>query len=59
MRIENNLNIDILFVNHKLLANNSDLYVSHDTWGPYEVMLKMMKHFKLNFHLNQLGFYLD
>ena len=34
----------------KLLPNNADLYVSHVTWGPYEVMLKMLKHYKLNFH---------
>jgi hypothetical protein len=37
----------------KLLSD--DLYVSHVTWGPYEVMLKMAKHYRLNFHLNQHG----
>lgn len=34
----------------KILENNSDLFVSHDTWGRYEVMLKMLKHYKLKYH---------
>ena len=37
----------------KLLPD--DLYVSHVTWGPYEVMLKVLKHYKLNYHLNLIG----
>lgn len=39
----------------KVLDNYADLYVSHVTWGPYEVMLKLMKHFKLNYHTNKNG----
>ena len=41
--------------NKKILPNNKDLFVSHVTWGPFEVMLKLMKHFKLNFHIKHLG----
>ena len=39
----------------KVLGNNADLLVSHDTWGPYEVMLKVAKHFKLHYHRSERG----
>lgn len=36
----------------KLLPNNQDLYVAHDTWTEYESMLRILKLYKLNYHLN-------
>jgi hypothetical protein len=36
----------------KVIANNSDIYFSHDTWGPYEMMLRILKHYKLNYRLS-------
>lgn len=38
----------------KLLPNNQDLFVSHVTWTVYESMLRILKHLKLNYHLNNL-----
>jgi len=39
----------------KLLPNNQDIFVSQDTWTNYESMLRILKHFKLNYHLNLIG----
>ena len=36
----------------KLLGQNSDLYVSHVSWLDFETMLRILKHFKLNYHIN-------
>jgi hypothetical protein len=35
----------------KLLPDNSDLFVSHDTWTVFESMLRILKHYKLNYRL--------
>ncbi len=37
----------------KLIGKNQDIYVSHDTWTEYESMLRILKLYKFNFHLNQ------
>ncbi|RWS17237.1 putative phospholipase B-like 2 [Dinothrombium tinctorium] len=34
----------------KVLANNSDLFVSQDTWNDYQSMLRILKKFKLHLH---------
>lgn len=34
----------------KLLDNNSDLFVSHNTWTGYETMRRIAKRYTLNFH---------
>lgn len=39
----------------KLLPNNSDLLTSHVTWTVYESMLRILKHYKFNYHLNAIG----
>jgi len=31
----------------RLLPNNSDIYVSHDTWNSYQSMLRILKNYKL------------
>ena len=31
----------------KLLPNNKDLYVSHDTWNSYQSMLRILKRYKM------------
>ena len=36
-----------LFYN-KVLSNNTDLYVGHNTWMGYETMLRILKHFKFS-----------
>jgi hypothetical protein len=33
----------------KLLPNNLDLLISHDTWSTYETMLRVLKKFSLNY----------
>lgn len=33
----------------KLLPNNKDLYVSHDTWGDYNSMLRIFKRYEFRF----------
>ena len=45
----------ILILIFKLLPDNKDLFVSHVTWTVYESMLRILKHLKLNYHLNNLG----
>jgi len=35
----------------KLLPGNKDLLISHDTWGPYNTMLRLFKFYNLPFHL--------
>lgn len=50
--------MSISLITPKLLPNNTDLFVSHDTWGPFETMLKIMKHYKFYFHLNNIGEYI-
>lgn len=35
----------------KLLPGNKDLLISHDTWGPYNSMLRLFKFYNLPFHL--------
>jgi len=37
----------------KLLPGNKDLLISHDTWGPYNSMLRIFKFYNLPFHLQQ------
>jgi len=39
----------------KLIGNNQDIYVSHDTWTEYESMLRILKLYKLNYHLKNSG----
>ncbi|XP_070572931.1 putative phospholipase B-like 2 [Ptychodera flava] len=34
----------------KLLPGNSDLYVSHVTWSPYQSMLRVMKKYDFGYH---------
>lgn len=36
----------------KVLPNNKDLYVAHDTWTEYESMLRILKLYKLNYRIN-------
>lgn len=38
----------------KVLPNQQDLLVSHNTWTVYESMLRILKHYKLNYHLNKI-----
>ena len=35
----------------KLLPGNKDMLISHDTWGPYNSMLRLFKFYNLPFHL--------
>lgn len=35
----------------KLLPGNKDLLISHDTWGPYNSMLRLFKLYNLPFYL--------
>ncbi|XP_022780516.1 putative phospholipase B-like 2 isoform X1 [Stylophora pistillata] len=34
----------------KLLPGNKDLLISHDTWGPYNTMLRLFKFYDFPFH---------
>ena len=34
----------------KILPNNEDLYVAHDTWNSYQSMLRMLKKYDFGFH---------
>jgi len=34
----------------RLLPNNSDIFVSHDTWNSYQNMLRILKKYNLPFH---------
>ena len=36
----------------KLLPDKKDLYVSHNSWTVYNWMLRVLKRYKLNYHLN-------
>ena len=36
----------------KLLPNNTDLYVAHDTWSVYNSMLRINKLYDFNFHFS-------
>lgn len=38
----------------KVLDGNADLYVAHDTWVEFNNMLRILKHYKLNYHLNDI-----
>eukprot|EP00095_Tigriopus_kingsejongensis_P006305 maker-scaffold61_size441589-snap-gene-0.13 protein:Tk06305 transcript:maker-scaffold61_size441589-snap-gene-0.13-mRNA-1 annotation:"hypothetical protein DAPPUDRAFT_213420" len=35
----------------KLLPGNKDLLVSHDTWNSYQSMIRVLKKFKLGYHI--------
>ncbi|XP_064612356.1 putative phospholipase B-like 2 [Liolophura sinensis] len=35
----------------KLLPDNADLYVSHDTWSGFETMLRILKKYDFGFHM--------
>lgn len=39
----------------KLLPNNKDLLVSHDTWNTYQAMLRVMKKYIFPFKTSPLG----
>lgn len=39
----------------KLLPNNKDLLVSHDTWNNYQSMLRIMKKYIFAFKASPLG----
>lgn len=39
----------------KLLPNNKDLLVSHDTWNTYQAMLRIMKKYIFAFKTSPLG----
>ena len=34
----------------KILPNNEDLYVAHDTWNSYQSMLRMLKKYDFAYH---------
>jgi hypothetical protein len=34
----------------KLLPNNEDLYMAHDTWNTYQSMIRMLKKYNLSYH---------
>lgn len=36
----------------KLLPNNRDLLVSHDTWSTYQSMLRIMKKYTFDFNVS-------
>ena len=38
----------------KLLPQNKDLYVSHDTWNGYNSMLRVIKRYNLRFAVSNL-----
>lgn len=44
----------------KVLPDNADLYVSHDTWTEYSSMLRILKKYSFNFHvqkgINEINF---
>lgn len=42
----------------KLLPNNKELLVSHDTWNTYQAMLRIMKKYMFAFKVSPLGGYL-
>ena len=37
----------------KILPNNSDLYVAHDTWNSYQSMLRILKKYDFAYHWTQ------
>lgn len=39
----------------KLLPNNKELLVSHDTWNTYQAMLRIMKKYVFAFKVSPLG----
>lgn len=39
----------------KLLPNNKELLVSHDTWNTYQAMLRIMKKYIFAFKVSPLG----
>uniref|UniRef100_A0A3B3HSJ2 Phospholipase B-like n=1 Tax=Oryzias latipes TaxID=8090 RepID=A0A3B3HSJ2_ORYLA len=39
----------------KLLPNNKDLFVSHDTWNTYQAMLRIMKKYRFAFKASSSG----
>lgn len=39
----------------KLLPNNKELLVSHDTWNTYQAMLRIMKKYNFAFKVSPLG----
>ena len=41
----------IFFVSYfKILPNNEDLYVAHDTWNSYQSMLRILKKYDFAYH---------
>ena len=37
----------------KLLPNNADLYVAHDTWSEFQSMLRIIKKYEFPFHITE------
>lgn len=35
----------------KLLPENADVYIAHDTWNSYQSMLRILKRYEFNYHL--------
>lgn len=42
----------------KMLPNNKDLLVSHDTWGTYQSMLRIIKKYSFAFKVSPLGIFM-
>jgi hypothetical protein len=39
----------------KVVDGYNDILVAHNTWEKYERMLRIAKHYKLKYHLNEQG----
>ena len=35
----------------KILPNNEDLYVAHDTWNSYQSMIRILKKYDFGYHM--------